>query len=92
MDTKIKAQEQRCVGTVTRLDAVLIVHVCLFVCLCRQAAPAPVGGGGDGAPANCEEYFLIAQTAVKIGLAIKFPHQSDAIFKVRVYVCVCVCV
>jgi chromosome segregation ATPase len=39
--------------------------------------------GGDGAPENCEEYFLIAQTAVKIGLAMKFPHRSDEVFRVR---------
>ncbi len=38
---------------------------------------------GDGAPENCEEYFLIAQTAVKIGLAMKFPHRSDEVFRVR---------
>ena len=37
----------------------------------------------QGAPENCEEYFLIAQTAVKIGLAIKFPHKSDEVFRVR---------
>ena len=38
---------------------------------------------GDGAPENCEEYFLIAQTAVKIGLAMKYPHKSDEVFRVR---------
>jgi chromosome segregation ATPase len=50
----------------------------------RPARPTrPEGGGGDGAPENCEEYFLIAQTAVKIGLAMKFPHRSDEVFRVR---------
>ncbi len=39
----------------------------------------------EGAPDNCEEYFLIAQTAVKIGLAIKFPHQADAIFRCALF-------
>merc|ERR1711991_14625 len=29
------------------------------------------------------EYFLIAQTAVKMGLAIKYPHKSDEVFKVK---------
>merc|ERR1711991_42822 len=43
----------------------------------------PVQNTIDGAPENCEEYFLIAQTAVKIGLAIKFPHKSDEVFRVR---------
>lgn len=48
----------------------------------RQQKPAP-GAVVEGAPDNCEDYFLIAQTAVKIGLAIKYPHHSDRFFQVR---------
>ena len=48
----------------------------------KEAKPQRLDAG-DGAPENCEEYFLIAQTAVKIGLAMKYPHKSDEVFKVR---------
>ena len=35
------------------------------------------------APNNCEEYFIISSTAVKVKLAIKFPHKSDEVFKIK---------
>jgi hypothetical protein len=30
---------------------------------------------------DCEEYFYLAATAVKIGIAIKYVHHSDEVFK-----------
>eukprot|EP01102_Stenamoeba_stenopodia_P000836 TRINITY_DN10785_c0_g1_i1.p1 TRINITY_DN10785_c0_g1~~TRINITY_DN10785_c0_g1_i1.p1 ORF type:complete len:543 (+),score=174.49 TRINITY_DN10785_c0_g1_i1:96-1724(+) len=32
---------------------------------------------------NCEEYFLMASTAVKIGMAVKHPHVSDKVFQIN---------
>ena len=36
-------------------------------------------------PKDCEEYFFLAATAVKISMAIKTPQTSDGVFRINLH-------
>mmetsp|Transcript_27588 Transcript_27588/g.42472 ORF Transcript_27588/g.42472 Transcript_27588/m.42472 type:complete len:162 (-) Transcript_27588:9-494(-) len=47
------------------------------------ATPKPVQKAPVGAPENCEEYFFLAVTAIKISCAMKAPIEATGAFRVN---------